>query len=200
MKRIFFIFVLSMLAFSTVKAQDTQYAYHYSVAFPGSSDFTNFIEETSWAGFNLSIIHFFNDNFGIGGSLGWNDFYQKDIYTTVSAAENVDVTGTFRHNVYFTPVLFNTRYRFRNSTNFEATAGLDFGTYFMYQRSQVSAFYGEESKVKFGFSPSLGGVYKFSYDFGLSFRGRYNAIVGYDNQYVENPSFWGVELGLMWIN
>lgn len=122
------------------------------------------------------------------------------MYTTVELNENVAVTGTFRKSVYITPLTGNVRYRFVNNDKFEATAGLDLGAYFMRQQLQVSIYYVEDAPTKFGVTPNLGFMYKFSPNFGIQARARYHVIVDGATDFVENPSFISAEIGLVFID
>lgn len=188
---------LSVAAFSQAA---THLSLDYSMGFPANNEFSNFVGGASFTGFNFSVIRYINDNWGFGASVGWNDFYEKDVYTTVNLNDRVAVTGTFRKSVYFTPLTGNVRYRFVNNDKFEATGGLDLGAYFMRQQLQVSIYYSEEAPTKFGVTPNLGFMYKVNPNFGIQARGRYHVIVDGATNFVDNPSYLSVDVGVVFID
>jgi hypothetical protein len=188
---------LSVAAFAQTASH---FSLDYSMGFPANSGFSDFAGGASFTGFNVSLIRYINDNWGFGASIGWNDFYEKDVYSTVEVGENVAVTGTFRKSVYVTPVTGNVRYRFVNNDKFEATGGFDLGAYFMRQQLQVSIYYSEEAPTKFGVTPNLGFMYKINPNFGIQARGRYHLIVDGATNFVENPSYISAEIGLVFID
>lgn len=201
MKNIFFSLFFSLGATVVAIAQPvTQVSLDYSIGFPGSTRFSNFVGGTTFTGFNFSAIRYINDNWGFGGSIGWNDFYEKDVYTTYNLNENVAVTGTFRKSAYFTPVTFNTRYRFVNTSKFEASAGVDLGLYFMRQQLQVSIYYDEEAPTKFGLAPNLGFMYKINHKLGIQARGRYHVVVDGATAFIDNANYSSVDVGLVFIS
>jgi hypothetical protein len=201
MKKIFFSLIFSLgLSVAAFSQAATHLSLDYSMGFPANSEFSDFVGGASFTGFNFSVIRYINDNWGFGGSVGWNDFYEKDVYTTVELNENVAVTGTFRKSVYITPLTGNVRYRFVNNDKFEATGGLDLGAYFMRQQLQVSIYYVEDAPTKFGVAPNLGFMYKINPTFGIQARGRYHIIVDGATDFVENPSFISAEIGLVFID
>jgi hypothetical protein len=200
MKKILLSFVLSLGLAAVAWAQpSTHVTLDYSMGFPSNSDFSDFTG-SSYTGFNFSVIRYVNDNWGFGGSVGWNDFYEKDVYSTVELTENATITGTFRKSVYFTPLTGNIRYRFVNNPKFEASAGLDLGAYFMRQQLQVSIYYGEEAPTKFGMTPNLGFMYKVNERFGIQARGRFHYLVDGGTDYVDNPNYISVDVGVVFID
>lgn len=201
MKKIFFFLLFSAgMAIQAFAQPATHVSLDYSMGFPANSEFSDFVGGASYTGFNFSVIRYINDNWGFGGSVGWNDFYEKDVYSTVELSDRAAVTGTFRKSVYFTPLTGNVRYRFLNNPKFEASAGLDLGAYFMRQQVQVSIYYVEEAPTKFGLAPNLGFMYKFNPNFAIQARGRYHILVDGATDYLDNPSYISVDVGVVFID
>ncbi|MDX2133394.1 MAG: hypothetical protein SFV52_01325 [Saprospiraceae bacterium] len=205
MKRILFSIAATLLFSAAVYSQrEVQYGFAYSMGFPGSKEFKDFVDKPSFAGFNFSVINYRTSQLGLGFSIGWNDFYQQDKYTTIQYNDATTVTGTFRHNIYFTTVLFNSRYRFLaperlDAKGFEASVGLDPGLYFMTQRGQVSIYYDEETRTLFGLNPSIGGIYRMN-NIGIQARARYHIMIdGGSSQFVTVPNYFSVDVGIVFL-
>lgn len=201
MKKTFFPFIISLgLAVTAFAQPSTHISLDYSMGFPANSQFSDFVGGSSFTGFNFSVIRYINDNWGFGASVGWNDFYEKDVYSTVEVTENTTVTGTYRKSLYITPLTFDTRYRFVNNAKFEASAGLNLGPYFLREQLQVSIYYTEEAPTKFGVAPNLGFLYKINQQFGIQARARYHIIVDGEMDYIDNPSYLSAEVGFVFMS
>ena len=201
MKKIFFLLLFSAgLATQSFAQPATHVSLDYSMGFPGNSEFSDFVGGASYTGFNFSVIRYINDNWGFGGSVGWNDFYEKDVYSTVQVNENAAVTGTFRKSLYSTPLTFNTRYRFLNNPKMELSGGLDLGAYFLREQLQVSIYYVEDAPTKFGVTPNLGFLYKFNPNFAVQARGRYHILVDGATDHIDNPSYFSLDVGVVFID
>ena len=96
----------------SAKAQgqsDMQLSMSYNIAVP-LGDFSNYINLTSFRGMNVQLDYYLSDRLAIGGTIGWNGFYQK------KDRESYDFNGGaingVRYNyLYQLPLYLKVQYR-----------------------------------------------------------------------------------------
>ena len=82
MKKILYsVCAIVLLSSTMMTAQQSRTSMTYAVGF-ATGDLGNFISQPSWRGFNVELLKMTSTKIGVGGSFGWNVFYQENDFDT----------------------------------------------------------------------------------------------------------------------
>jgi len=150
MKRISIFVVLITFIFSLSFSQDSDKSkffkrveldraglinFNYIMGFP-VGDFKDFINKSSFRGFNFEYRHFLNDNMSVGGYIGWNGFYEETGRSTYTF-DNGAITGVLYKYLYVLPIYANLHYYPFPGDPVQPFAGLAFGAIYLNKESQM---------------------------------------------------------------
>ncbi|MCD4680943.1 MAG: porin family protein [Bacteroidales bacterium] len=146
----------------------------YVMGFP-TGDFTDFINESSYRGFNIEYRRFLNDNISVGGYTGWNGFYEKTDRATYNF-DNGAITGVLYNYFYVLPIYANVHYYFFPGDIVQPFVGLGFGALYVNKESQMGVLSVYDDSWHFGLAPEIGFFVPFAKNAnsGVITSGRYN--------------------------
>jgi opacity protein-like surface antigen len=155
MKSIFFT-VVALVSFQALQAQKgvTKLGLNYSVGIP-TGDFKNVINEASYRGWGLDVLHGVNDKLQLGLAVGFQDFYQKNDRTVYHTPDGQDISAVLTHSIQTVPVLATARYSFSDGA-IKPYIGLGAGGNIIMFRQLLGEFGETESYFKFALKPELG--------------------------------------------
>jgi|GEM_PF-184738 len=207
--------VLGLIGFNTLNAQesgvaevygegDQLFGINYSIGFP-SGDFKDFIDETSWRGFNLEYDIFIIDNLSVGFSAGYRLFNQTDeraTYTFENENVGVAISAKIWKYTHIVPLQATMRYYYAPSFDswVHLFGGLALGTAYVNQETWVGLVTIQDDDWRFTFSPEAG--------IEIATGGLSNIQIGSQYQYIlnghndEDPlTNWNLKVGFKkWIN
>lgn len=170
MKKIFFISIFSLLAF-TAFSQSNLTSLQYSVGF-GTGEMKDYISKVSWRGFTIDYRSLVNSNIGVGVDMGWNVFYEE-MPDAVYESENITYAGKqWRYSNHF-PVLLAADYFMDRGGMVTPYAGLGLGTMYSLQNTDMGMYTFEKDAWHFALRPELGVLIETSPGVGFNIVGKY---------------------------
>ena len=163
-------FAVALIGFTTIQAQDGAvevydegdqlFGINYSIGFP-SGDFKDFIEETSWRGFNLEYDIFVAQNLSVGFTAGYRLFNQTDDRSTYEFERGnagVAVTAKIWRYTHLVPLQANFKYYYAPSFDswIHLFGGLGMGTTYVNQEVWVGLSTIKDDDWRFSMSPDFG--------------------------------------------
>ena len=97
--------LISISAFSQSKVKMNLY---YNYASPMGSLKNDFINKGSAYGFGADIMYSFNPKWAVGGSVAYQDFYQKYPRATYKLADGSDISAVLSNSLQSTPIMAKT--------------------------------------------------------------------------------------------
>lgn len=186
--------VLMLLIAVTTKGQQYYTSFTYNMSLP-TGETADFISAYSWRGFGFEGHGFLSDNITLGGSVGWNVFYEKLSGEFVD--ETRTVTGTQLRYLNSFPLLFEGRYHFGEDYSTRPYIGAGVGTYYTEQETQMGIWYVEDQAWQFGFAPVVGVLIPVE-STAINISIKYNAALSTSE--VDGRSYLGINIGLGWLN
>ena len=194
-KKILLSVILSLFIVTSVAAEGTLVSIEYQLAFPGKT-MKDFVDKPAYSGFNLEFSQLITDYFALGGSFGWNNFYQEWDRQTYQLE---DVTGSYIasrwRQIDAMPVLFKTSFVYDNAQTVVPFASLGIGAYFMRTRQIVGPISSDVSSTHFGLRPEAGLYFMFG-AVGIKASGAWNAVFNKSSQDADGMSHWNLGLGV----
>ena len=141
----------------------------YTMGIP-SNDFGDWIEETSYYGFEIGSRSFTNDNFSWGFATGWNSFSEKVSGTTQVGSSTI--SGTSIRKMQTFPLLVSAHYYFGRRNRTRPYVGLNTGVYFISQSASLGVYADGDTNAHFGLTPELGVIIPMG-DMGLMLNAKY---------------------------
>lgn len=170
-------------------AQTASWNFNYVMAAPMGDTKSEWIEEFSFRGFSIDGHSFIDDQFSIGGSMGWQGFYEKREDQLVENG-NSDIFGTqFRYLNTFN-VSFDAHYYFGQPYSIRPYVGIAAGPSYVSQRGDLGLWSLLWEGWHFAFRGEAGVYVPFNNsDYGLNLGVKYNYILKrkespYDHQWL----------------
>ncbi len=170
---------------------------NYSVNTPTGSFNSDVISNTSFRGWNLSVLYGLSDKFSIGAQAGFNDFSEKfprKVYDTKGGA----ISAVLSNSVQTIPIQVKAKYNFLPNAPVQpyVAAGVG-GNIAMY--NQYLGVFSNSGKTKFGFAatPEAGINIPFGKNSasGINIGANYN-YMPFSYQGIKNLNNWGVFAGI----
>jgi outer membrane protein len=151
------------------------FSIEYNVSFP-MGDFNDYISTIGHRGWHFELKGVINDNFAVGGSLGWYAFYEKldrDTYQIEGGA----LTSTIFNYYYAVPLQAVGHYYFTPDAFIQPFIGLGIGTTYSEKRREIGFYVVEERVWDFSVTPEAGVIIPFGMgsEWGALIKGRYNS-------------------------
>ncbi|MGZ3853598.1 MAG: outer membrane beta-barrel protein [Flavisolibacter sp.] len=146
-----------MVLFTVAQAQkgETKFGISYNVALP-MGEFKNVVSNTSFSGFNASILHGVSDNLSVGFVTGFQDFYQKNARQTYHFTDGSDVSAVVTNTVQTIPILVDAKYNFNPTSNIQPYAAIGVGGNMVVYNTLYGEFGSQQSKFGFAARPEVG--------------------------------------------
>jgi outer membrane protein W len=205
MKKIIFIIFAAQLFVNHVRAQDEGSGYFqlsYQTALPVSSDFSDYTGQFSGRGMGMDYRYMLTEVVSLTGSVGWNIFRdetERGFSSTTQLNDNtITITGKQFRYVNAVPLLLGTQYNMGVPGGFRPYAGVNLGTYFIRQRTEVGLIAFEDKNWHFGLAPEVG----FNVEIGVSVLLNFNIRYNHAFEVAETTDFGylGFNLGFAWGN
>lgn len=157
-------------------AQSASWNFNYLIAMP-FGDTKEWVDATSFRGFSIDGNSFIEDNVSIGGSMGWQGFYEQRDNVTISR-DNFDLYGTqFRYINAFN-VTFDAHYHMGQPYGIRPYVGGGLGPSYVSQRGDLGLYSLVRENWHFGFRADVGVYIPFNNsDYGLNLGAKYHYIL-----------------------
>jgi len=126
----------------------------YNMGFP-IGETNDFLTKPSFRGFLIEGRGFVTNNLAIGGSGGWQVFYENLGWVTENVNETTTINGYKRKYINAVPLMATAHYYFFPG-NLMPYIGLGLGTYYIDARTYMGIYYIEDEAWHFGLAPELG--------------------------------------------
>jgi hypothetical protein len=83
---------------------------NYNFSMPQGDFKNNFIDKNSAAGFNLDIMYWLKPTLSIGGSLGYQDYYQKYPRALYKLSDGSDISAVVSNSLQTIPIMVKSNY------------------------------------------------------------------------------------------
>jgi len=141
----------------------------YTMSIP-TGDFADWLEDTSYYGFEVGSRSFTNNSFSWGFATGWNSFSEKRSGTT--EVESGAITGTSIREMQTFPLLVSAHYYFGRRNKVRPYLGLNTGVYFISEVTTLGVYADGDTNAHFGLTPELGVIIPVG-DYGLMLNAKY---------------------------
>ena len=194
MKKFIYIAILSLSSL-TLSAQDNFLGITYNLGMPvgSTADFASRFSARGWGAEYRAII---DRQWGIGGSIGWNVFYE-DRGVVTATFETVSVTGRQYKYVNTLPIMLTGHYHHKTGGAAVPFIGAGIGTAYIETRTEMGLYAVTDDSWHFVMAPEAGVVIPVSYDFALYFSLRYH-YAPKTSKSISSHSWLGINLGLGW--
>ena len=175
MKSIFFTLV-ALVSFNALHAQKgvTKLGVDYSVALPSGS-FKNVVNNSSFRGWSIDVLHGVNNKLQLGIGVGFQDFYQKNDRQVYHTGDGQDISAVLTHYIQTVPILAKARYAFTEG-GVQPYIGLGAGGNLVMFREMLGEFGETQSFFKFALRPELGVQIPIARGAGLHLAAAYNYL------------------------
>jgi len=82
----------------------------YNYGFPLGSFKNDLIKNASPRGFNADVLYWFKPKWGVGGSVGYQDYYQKNPRNVYKLSDGSDISAVVSHSVQLMPIIAKAMY------------------------------------------------------------------------------------------
>lgn len=154
MKNITYIITAFLLCAVTMSHAQSNTALTYSMGF-GTGDLGDFISPTSFRGATLDFYKMTSPNVGIGGSLGWNTFYEAKDYDTYEY-KNSSLTGKQYRYSNHVPMLIAANYYMNPGEKMSPFIGLGTGVMYTRRNTDMNLYTLEQEAWNFVLQPQVG--------------------------------------------
>jgi opacity protein-like surface antigen len=188
--------VVAMLFVNPASAQETsRWALQWNISIP-TSDFENYINETSIRGLEFGGEYQFETNVTVGGSAGYGAFFKKTDKMTVDYENNTITAIQFR-DLYSWYFLAEAGYAYNSDFIITPYAKIGIGTYYTEQQLEIGLLYWEEQSWDFGMRPEIGAFMEIpDSGFGFIVNAKYNTVFNYGND-LKNLNYFTIGLGVV---
>lgn len=188
----------SVFSFSVLYAQKgkTSLSMEYNVGLPMGS-FKNNVSNTSFRGFQASVLHGLSDKFSVGFGTGFQDFYQKDPRQLYKLSDGSDVSAVVTHSIQAIPLLVTGKYSFASGGAVQPYAALGVGGNMISYAELLGQFGGTQTKFGFAARPEAGVYIPFNKngEAGLTVGASYN-IMPFSQDNFSNLNHVGLHAGV----
>jgi hypothetical protein len=191
MKKYFLISIIALCAVFFTKTATAQYETHWelewNISIP-TSDFENWINETSVRGIEFGGTYHFETNVTVGGTVGYGAFFKKTGRITVDYNNNT-VTAVHFRDLYSYYFLAEGGYAYQTDLFVTPYARLGIGAYYSEQSTQIGLIYWRDESWDFGIRPEIGALLEVpNSGVGFIVNAKYNTIFSYGNN-LENLNY-----------
>src|SRR5215204_1144078 len=85
---------------------------YYNYGLPLGTFKSDFIKNNSPRGFSADVLYWFKPQWGVGGSIGYQDYYQKNARDTYKLSDGSDISAVVSHSMQLIPVVAKAMYMF----------------------------------------------------------------------------------------
>lgn len=157
----------------------------------------DFVSKYGTRGFSVSGEAFMTDKITLGGSIGWNGFYEKFPRRTYHIGEGSDITGVKSNSIYTLPIMVTGGYYFLPDAFIQPYAKLGVGVVYAETRTDIGYVYVADEEWRFGITPEVGVYVPFGIDsnVGLIAKAKWN-VVFYNAHDISTLSYFNFNIGL----
>lgn len=195
MKKILFILLFAAFGSSAFAQESSLWTLTYNINIPMGKT-KDFIEKTSFRGIALEGRQFIDNNFSLGGSVGWNVFYEKKDKITTEL-DNITLTGTHYRYLNTIPIYVNAAYYLNEGSYIRPYLAANVGLIVTEYRNDIGLYTIRENPAKFGFAPEVGVLIENKNGSGFTLNMKYN--MGTKTKETNAFSSLGINLGLIWV-
>jgi len=191
--------VTLILAGSTgAEAQHTlEFNANYAVNFPVGADFKSLVNKPAFKGFTAGFAYPVTDQFRVGLSIGYNDYYQKYPRQVYSNGPGSDISAVLSNSIQQLPLLATADYTFLKTGFIRPYAGAGVGVNFISFDQYLGEFDNPVNHTNFALRGEAGILIPVSNYSSTAIRigGSYNYAPL--KQYgINNLNNWGVHAGI----
>ncbi|HZV44547.1 MAG TPA: outer membrane beta-barrel protein [Saprospiraceae bacterium] len=155
MKRIYYtLCTILLLAATTATAQNTRTSMTYAVGF-GTGDLGDFNSQVSWRGFQIDMHKMLDLKMGLGGSFGWNVFYDEKDYDTYTDG-TASLSGKQYRYTNALPLLASFNYYMNPGQKANFFVGLGTGVTYIRRNTDMNLYTIEQEAWAFTLAPEIG--------------------------------------------
>lgn len=196
MKKILIIIaVLSVVLTKNAQAQENNLKLDYAIAF-GTGDLGDFISATSFRGAVMEYQRYLNDNFSVGGEIGWSAFYERKDYDSYTI-DTRTVTGVQYRYSNQVPILISGEYNFSPAATLRPYANLAIGTMYTRRDTDMGLWRLQETAWHFTMKPELGLDYEVAPNTALNLALKY--YYGFAASDLEAQSYAVIGIGFRFL-
>ena len=192
--------LLALLSSFAVAGEGTYVTVEYQLAFPGKT-MKDFVDTPGYSGFNLEFAQLVTPYIALGGSFGWNNFYDEwerqayDVEEVGSGDHAGGYVASRWRQIDAMPVMFKTAFIYDNAQVVVPFVSAGIGAYFMRTREIVGPISTDVSSTHFGLRPEAGMYFMFG-AVGIKASGAWNAVFKNSSQDADGMSHWNLGLGV----
>jgi len=194
MKKILIIALFGLFASSMFAQNESMWSLTYNMSFPMGAT-KDYVSKASFRGIALDGRWFVDNNVTVGGSLGWNVFYEKTDKATITR-DNFTLNGTHWKYINAVPMYLNAAYYLNEGSYVRPYFAANVGTIFTSQRTEMGMYAIQDKEWKFAVAPEVGVTIETYNSLNVMFNVRYN--YGLETEYIEPLSYIGVNIGILW--
>ena len=187
---------LIILTATSIRAQHrVMMNLNYSVNVP-TGNFNEYIGKTSFRGWNASVVYRVTERFAIGGTVGFQDFYEKNDRALYKTADGSDISAVVSNSIQTIPVLATVQYTLTSSELVKPFVGVGAGANFIMHSQYLGQFANDHNKLGLAVRPEIGVFIPImrERETGLNISGAYN-FMPYNEAGVKNLNSWAIGLG-----
>lgn len=177
-------------------AQNSIWSLNYDMAMP-FGDAKDYTDQVSFRGLSIDGRYFINDNILIGGTIGWNLFYEKEKDVTQTWG-NTTIHGTQWRYINNTPIYVTGAYCFGDPGEIRTLIGLGVGTIWSERRLDIGVYEYSSNDWLFALAPEVGVIIPMSGNVNATIKMKYNN--GFKTSDMESLQYFGFSVGLSWTN
>ena len=168
---------------------------NYNVSVPTGS-FAEYLDNTSFRGWNASITYRLNPKLAIGAITGFQDYYKKIDRQVYKDAEGRDISAVITHSIQSVPLLATIHYTLVPEQRLQPYLAFGAGANLIMRSRYLGQFAEDENKVKFSARPEVGLFIPIKKDSegGINISGAFN-FIPYNHDDVKNFNNWGISIG-----
>ena len=155
--------VLAIVLFSAIGfksnaqgSSDLQLSLNYNIGIP-IGEFNEYIGIASFRGMNIQLDYYMSDKLSIGGSIGWNGFYQKKDRESYYR-DNVALNGVRYNYLYQLPLYLKVQYILNDERSIMPYIALSAGAHYIEQETYIGYVGIADEFWKFGVAPEVGAL------------------------------------------
>jgi hypothetical protein len=197
-KKILFFVAIILISIASGAQQRFYLNLDYNVSMPVGSTFRNYVSNTSFNGFQASILYNINNNFKIGVQGSWNDFYQKYGRQVYKNSDGADVSAVLSNTLQSVPVVVKGEYSFIKNGLIKPFVGLGAGINIISFEQYIGEFVNQQTFTKAAFSGDVGVMIPFgkTSQYGARVSTSYN-MSPFKEQGIDNINTWNVQGGVV---
>ena len=194
MKKVLIIIIILVTGFYTY-GQESLWSFTYNMAVP-MGETKDMVGKYSFRGIGIEGRKFIDNNFSMGGSVGWNVFYEKQDKMTTEH-DNITLTGTHFNTINAFPFYVNASYYLNEGSYVRPYLGMNVGAIYTLYRKDIGLYRFEEKPLKFGIAPEIGILFE-TYS-GSSFTINFKYNYGAETSDTDPLSYLGINVGFIWL-